>query len=300
MNGAKVLGIDIGGTNLRMGLVDRQGRVEGLQVQPSSALLAGEPLDALYGSIEAYCRQQESTPLAVAIGLPSSISRDRQRVYSTPNLPGFDDLEIPGPLSARLGLPVFLERDVNFLLQWDIHQCGLQGLENILGFYVGTGFGNAIYLNGRFYLGKNGVAGELGHIPFYGVEEACPCGNTGYAEVRCSGRALQKLAARYYPGEEMGQLFLRHGQEAPLRQFIQELALPVATEVTLLDPDAVILAGGVVAMPGFPKKMLLDEILHRVRKPYPAQGLRVLFPEHSKRSGVAGAGLYAFERLPNR
>ena len=47
MNGAKVLGIDIGGTNLRMGLVDRQGRVEGLQVQPRSALLAGEPLDAL-------------------------------------------------------------------------------------------------------------------------------------------------------------------------------------------------------------------------------------------------------------
>ena len=70
--------------------------------------------------------------------------------------------------------------------------------------------------------------------------------------------------------------------------------------ISLLDPDAVILAGGVVAMPCFPKKMLLDEILHRVRKPYPAQGLRVLFPEHSKRSGVAGAGLYTFERLPNR
>ncbi|SCJ79313.1 D-allose kinase [uncultured Clostridium sp.] len=300
MSGPQVLGIDIGGTNLRLGLVDRQGQVEGLQVQLSAVLVTGDPIGALHSSIADYCARQGTMPEAVAIGLPSSISRDRQRVYSTPNLPGFDDLEIPGPLSARLGLPVFLERDVNFLLQWDIHQCGLQGLENILGFYVGTGFGNAIYLNGRFYLGKNGVAGELGHIPLYGVEEACPCGNTGCAEVRCSGRALQKLAARRYPGEEIGQLFLRHGQEAPLRQFIQELALPVAAEVTLLDPDAVILAGGVVAMPGFPKKMLLDEILHRVRKPYPAQGLRLLFPEHSKRSGVAGAGLYAFERLQNR
>ncbi|MBC8528458.1 allose kinase [Christensenellaceae bacterium NSJ-44] len=300
MNGPQVLGIDIGGTNLRLGLVDRQGQVEGLQVQPSAVLATGDPIGALQSSIADYVARQGTMPEAVAIGLPSSISRDRQRVYSTPNLPGFDDLEIPGPLSARLGLPVFLERDVNFLLQWDIHQCGLQGLENILGFYVGTGFGNAIYLNGRFYLGKNGVAGELGHIPLYGVEEACPCGNTGCAEVRCSGRALQKLAARHYPGEEMGQLFLRHGQEAPLRQFIQELALPVATEVTLLDPDAVILAGGVVAMPDFPKEMFLDEVLHRVRKPYPAQGLRVLFPEHSKRSGVAGAGLYAFERLQNR
>ena len=103
---------------------------------------------------------------AVAIGLPSMVSKDKKTVISTPNLKGLIIYRSEIRSAKKLGIPVYVDRDVNFLLQNDIVTLGLPKDSTVLGFYIGTGFGNAIYLNGSFYCGRNGAAGELGHIPF--------------------------------------------------------------------------------------------------------------------------------------
>ena len=90
-------------------------------------------------------------------------------------------MDVAHPLRKALGLPVYIEKDVNLLLLYDIHHLHLDPSKSILGFYVGTGFGNALYLNGDFYTGKNGATGELGHIPLYGLDKRCNCGNLGCA-----------------------------------------------------------------------------------------------------------------------
>lgn len=296
-----VAGIDIGGTNFRLGLVDRQLRLHHFE-KKSSAVLAceknGVPSLAreIGAYLDAHCRRDEVE--AVAIGFPSIVSKDRTTLYSTPNLKGFDNVDVVHPLEEALGLPVIIERDVNFLLQNDIQQLGLLPQSTILGFYVGTGLGNALYLNGRFYTGKNGVAGELGHIPLYGLERKCNCGNLGCSEIICSGMGLRAIANAHFPGADFPKLFAEHGDSPILRQYIADLAIPIATELTLLDPDTAVIAGGVVFMEGFPKEELLKQVAERTRKPYPAANLDIRFSQHTQQSGVIGAGIYVWNQKP--
>ncbi|MBC8570175.1 allose kinase [Zongyangia hominis] len=295
-----VAGIDIGGTNFRLGLVDRELKVHHFEKKSSTVLAAegnGVPhlIREITAYLDAHCSREEVA--AVAIGFPSIVSKDRTTLYSTPNLPGFDGVDVVSPLQEALGLPVFIERDVNFLLQNDIQQLKLDPSHTILGFYVGTGFGNALYLDGKFYTGKNGVAGELGHIPLYGLDRRCNCGNLGCSEILCSGMGLRAIAETHFPGEDFSRLFLEHGDAPVLRQFVADLAIPIATELTLLDPDTAVLAGGVIAMEGFPREELIRFIKERTRKPYPAENLDLRFSKHTQQSGVIGGGIYGWQKL---
>lgn len=294
-----VIGIDIGGTNFRMGMVSKDGELCNFIKKASSILSTGRAIDTLAEQISAYIDQFDAKKdvEAVAIGIPSIVSKDKKILYSTPNLEGFNNINIPDPLSALLGIPVFIDRDVNFLLQYDIGHFNLNSSKTILGFYVGTGLGNAIYIDGKFYSGKNGVAGELGHIPMYGLTERCTCGNLGCSEVLCSGRHLEELVKECFPGTNISNVFTEHANDEIITRFVTDLAIPITTEINILDPDFIVIGGGVIAMKGFPKKMLIDAIYQSARKPYPAENIQIVFSEHSPQSGVLGSAFYAHREL---
>lgn len=294
-----VIGIDIGGTNFRIGMVSQDGKMENFERKSSSVLTNGDPVDSLTNEIQSYLSENHASDQvkAVAIGLPSIVSKDKTFIYSTPNLKGFDNIDLANPLSQRLGMPVFVDRDVNFLLQYDINQCKLDKKNTILGFYIGTGFGNSIYIEGKFYSGKNGVAGELGHVPMYGLNDACSCGNIGCAEVRCSGKYLEKLTKESFPETDIQDVFRMHADDERIIRYVKDLAIPIATEVNILDPDCIVIAGGVVFMNGFPKDILIDEIKRRLRKPYPCENIEIVFSEHTQQSGVFGSSQFAHREL---
>lgn len=294
-----VIGIDIGGTNFRMGMVTKDGEVCNFIKKPSSILSSGQAINTLAEEISAYIDQFDAKKdiAAVAIGIPSIVSKDKKILYSTPNLEGFDNINIPDPLSVLLGVPVFIDRDVNFLLQYDIGHFSLNSSKTILGFYVGTGLGNAIYIDGKFYGGKNGVAGELGHIPMYGLKQRCTCGNLGCSEVICSGRHLEELVKEHFPGTAIFNAFSEHKNDELITRFVTDLAIPIATEINILDPDYVVIGGGVISMKDFPKNMLVNAILEQARKPYPAANLQVIFSEHTAQSGVLGSADFAYRKL---
>lgn len=293
-----VIGIDIGGTNFRIGAVDQNGAVTGFLKKPSAVLTAGDAVGNLVREIGEFLEQNRLDGVAaVAVGFPSIVSKDKRMLYNTPNLKGFDGIDLKGALEERLHLPVFIDRDVNFLLQSDIRTLGLDPTATILGFYVGTGFGNAVYIDGRFHGGKNGVAGELGHIPLYGVTERCTCGNVGCSETRCSGRHLTELVKAQFPDTDIADVFVQHGTDPRIIGFVEDLAIPIATEINILDPDYAVIAGGVVFMKGFPKETLEAAVRERVRRPFPAENLRILYSEHTQQSGVVGGGLFAHQHL---
>ena len=140
------LGADIGGTNFRLGIVSSTGEIVSFDRKPSSVLhenavknLAAEIKDHI--STNGYAERIS----AVAVGLPSLIDKSRSTVLSTPNLKGFDNIPLKTELQKILSIPVFIERDVNFLLQNDMEKLGIKNEENVLGFYVGTGFGNSVF-----------------------------------------------------------------------------------------------------------------------------------------------------------
>lgn len=293
------IGIDIGGTNFRIGTVNRNGAVDHFEKHSSRMFDDGNVVEVLAHAVIGYMERCGVTQYvkAVGVGVPSIVSRDKQTILSTPNLKGFDDLRFADALGEKLGLPVFLDRDVNFLLLHDIRQLGLDPAKTILGFYVGTGFGNALYLEGHLYAGKNGAAGELGHIPLFGLEERCTCGNFGCSEVRCSGRYLEHLAETHFPGTKIRNVFKAHPNHPILLEYVRNLAIPIAAEINILDPDHAVLAGGVLAMLDFPKEILLESIRARLRRPYPAQNADIRFTEHTQESGVCGSGLFAAARI---
>lgn len=295
------IGIDIGGTNFRMGFVDENGEIDNFIKKSSRIFDDGNVVEILCAEIQSYINEfgKGKNILAAALGIPSIVSKDKRTILSTPNLKGFDNVQVGDTLSKRLGFKVFLDRDVNYLLQNDISKLGLDTSKTILGFYVGTGFGNSIYLNGSFYYGKNGAAGELGHIPLYHVKDECTCSNIGCAEVRCSGKRLEYLVDKYFPDTIIRNIFKEHGDSPVIVEYVKDLALPIATEINILDPDHIVLAGGVLYMVGFPKNILVEEIHKMTRKPYPEKNLDILFSEHNQLSGVYGSGDFAFKAVAN-
>ena len=129
----------------------------------------------------------------------------------------------------------------------------------------------------------------MGHIPRSGSGEICGCGNLGCAECFASGRRLSHLRDTYFPSLPIGRLFLEQGSSPILQDFLEEIACTVAAELNILDPEYLVLGGGVLHMAGFPLEALKEKILAHTRKPYPAQGLQILHSQDAVENGARGA-----------
>lgn len=286
-----IVGIDIGGTNFRIGAVDDGSKVSDFRKVPvKQVFTTRDPLADLTGYLKSYC--EGKTVEAVSIGFPATLDAKRQTVLQAPNISFMENLPVVEVLSRELSVPVFIERDVTFALEYDRRKYKIPNEGIICGFYFGTGIGNAISINGRPLVGKNGTAGELGHIPMDGNEAICGCGNVGCMEPLVGGRYLTHLCEKVYTDCVIGDLFIRHGDELLLKQFVDRMAMAVATEINILNPHYILIGGGVPAMAGFPKDYLLECIRFHARKPYPANDLSVIFTKDEVSKAVIGAAMY--------
>ena len=191
---AKVtLGVDLGGTNMRFGLVSGAGEViargwvatdvdEGVDAVISRIVTGAEDL-----TDKAKTRGHEIT--GIGIGVPGIISTGGI-VRLSPNLPGWVDIPLKGILEDRLKLPVEVENDANaYALGEYMHGAG-RGSASMVCFTLGTGVGGGIILDGDVWRGADGMAGEVGHITVYPNGIKCNCGNTGCLEQYSSATAV--------------------------------------------------------------------------------------------------------------
>lgn len=303
-SGGCIVAGDIGGTWVRLGLVDEAGQLAAHSSHPSAAIDHPEHgpeqlADLLERQLAEWIHGSRRLS-ALALGFPSTVSRDRRVVLQTPNLRGFDNTPMADLMEKRFGVPVLIERDVTFLLAHDMGSLGLSSGGTTIGIYFGTGIGNAIFLDGSFLAGRHGVAGELGHVPLGGASRECGCGNTGCMETEASGGALARLAAREFPGEHVADVFQRHGQSAAVAAFLEAMSHAPAMEINILDPDDVVIGGGVVRMASFPREELRRRILSHVRRPLPFEKLRVHFSPGDDYAGVLGGARLAVSRAGAR
>lgn len=285
------LGIDIGGTRTRLMLMDDPQRW--LKFQQIATASWATPAEALLQLARQIGQFIDAQPVSGAmLGLPGILSRDRQQVLSLPFIPQLDNQPVAVRLSALLGMPVAMDKDVNHLMLWDLLQRSTLP-DSAVGLYLGTGMGNSLWLNGRFYHGAHGAAGELGHIPFGDRALPCPCGNHGCAETVTSGHWLSDWARTQLPGTPLEKVFSDHRHHPELEAFVTRLAKVIALEMNILDPDTLILGGGVLAMADFPQDALQQQIRQYLRPPITRRALNIVFSVSGDQAGARGACLAA-------
>jgi len=298
-NKSYVIGIDIGGTNIRAGMIDSKYGLENFVIKSSEQISAEyRAVDRLIDFVANYIDMNagKAKITAISIGFPATIDRERKRVLSTPNIPGFENVDIVDAFYDKLAIPTYIDKDVNMLMLFDMHNRSIPDEGVTAGFYLGTGLGNAIVIDGQMLRGKNGTAAELGHIPSRDTEGICGCGNSSCVELFASGKYLQYLCDTYFADTFIGDVFKKHGQHVIIQKFVNDLAIPVATEINILDPDHIILGGGLTQMEGFPKEALESAIRKYTRKPYPEQNLEFIYSVPNQENGVIGAGIYGIKQ----
>jgi len=293
------VGIDIGGTSIRIGLVDKEKNLLHFEKVPQADILKDNAPERLAEFIGQYIHKHkaEKSIAAVCAVFPAAVDKERAVVLNAPNINGFNGVNVKAYLSVRLEFPIHIEKDTNALLYHDLNYYKIAEEGVTIAIYAGTGLGNAIYVNGNILTGNNGVAGELGHIPAWDCEERCACGNIGCVESFVGGKYLDCIRKENFPGASMSELFAKHTGHPLIDKYIKRLAAVVATEINILDPGTVILGGGVVSMTGFPNDTLIKYIRGYARKPLPEASLKFIFSQNNGENGVIGAGLMAWEQV---
>ena len=293
-----IMSLDIGGTNCRIGLVTEDAELSCRENHSTAELCEKGFAVELVSRLRAYMAAAEGFRIrAVSLGVPATVDLARRVVLSASNIEGLEKLPICDLLEKELGIPAFLEKDVNLLLLYDIASLRPESRNVLIGIYFGTGIGNSIYLRGELLAGRNGVSGELGHVPQLNAHTHCGCGNENCLETIGGGRRLSELAETVFTETPIRELYLRHAEHPLIREQVEAMAAAVATEVNILDPDCVILGGGLLQMPGFPRDFFEEKIKAYTRKPFPANNLTLLYSRPDQDNGIIGAGLYGWKCL---
>lgn len=293
------LGLDIGGTNLRIGWVDSKFSAYDIEVFPSRSLFSSKnSIVNIAKIINNYISKHffSHLPEFISIGLPAVLNKDRTEVYSSTNFPGLTG-KFLNKISVYLNAPVVLDHDAYYLLAYDMKTTGVDPNAITVGCYFGTGLGGAIFINGRPYVGKNGTASELGHLVVPLSQRLCSCGNEGCIEMYSCGIALETIWKENFPNIKLSDLFVLHSDKEIIQNFIKYMAVPVAAIANILDPDHIFIGGGIPNMNGFSQIFLESEVRKIIRKPFPESNLSLIFSGNNPEKGIIGAVIEGKRRL---
>lgn len=197
------IGVDLGGTNLRIAAVDLDGNLIekitlGTQVSKGRDFVIGEMCDAIQSLMLRYASKAQLC--GVGIGIPGIIDKHTGLLRESPNLPGWYDTPVREEISNRLGTEVILENDANAAAFGENWLGAGRGYDEMCMITLGTGVGGGLVLRGDIWLGMNGMAGEIGHITVDPNGHPCKCGNIGCVEQYASATAVMRMAREEIEG----------------------------------------------------------------------------------------------------
>lgn len=282
-----VIGVDLGGTAIKIGRFLRDGTCE-----KSISLVTPQPANprAVVKAIAQGVQQinQDHNCQAIGLGVPGPTDTARRLAKKSINLPGWDDVPVADWLEAQTGLPTILENDANCAAIGEAWLGAGRNFRDFILLTLGTGVGGAIFINGKLFTGRCGAAGELGLITLNPDGFPCRSGNQGSLEQYASiGSILRRT------GKEpaiMGEL-AKSGDLVALefwQSYGRYLGAGIASLIYVLTPEAVIIGGGISASAEFFLPATLKEIEQRVVSTS-RPDLQLLVAELGNNAGMLGA-----------
>jgi glucokinase len=265
-----LIGMDVGGTNLRLGVVEVASSVESIKprlveeirfqadfsnyckLHQHLPMLAWEKILETIANAIVVVRDQYPEVSAVGIGFPGFIDPHTQVISQSPNLPGLQNVDLSADLRALIGLPVVTENDA-LAAAYGEYVMHPSRLKNLIYMGLGTGVGGGLILNGRPFQGSHGVAMEVGHIIVHEGGRLCGCGNNGCMEqyASASGVAIsyfEKTQQRCSAAEIANYAY--QGDKAAIAAYAlagRSLAQVLAHVLKVIDVTDVVLGGGMIA-----------------------------------------------------
>lgn len=316
-----ILSLDLGGTTLSGGLVQSDGRVRLQRALPTFARGRGEAVleqlfDMAAGLLDA-ARQRRLKVAGIGVGVPGVVDVARGRIRGDiQNVPELEGVPLGPLLRRRFGLPVYLDNDVNALTLGEWYFGQARGVRGFAMLAAGTGVGGGIVIDGRLVRGRQGYGGEAGHMTVKLDGRPCFCGGVGCIKAYASGPDIAAQARDRLQASQPSRLLDLCGGD-PLRLTAQEvfaaaragdatalevvevaaraLGAGVANLVNLLNPEMIVLGGGVLEAS--------DLLLPRIRRWAASyafadafKGTRLVVSRFIKRSSIKGtAALFLYE-----
>jgi len=307
--------MDLGGTKLLAGLVDREGVVVERKVRATDT--SNE--DAVLAQIEVAVEELVNDDVVgIALGVPSLIDQRTGRAESSVNIP-LEGVDLRDRIAERVGLPVTIENDANAAAVAE-HALGAgRGSDHMLMLTLGTGVGGGLILNGKLYRGFTGGAGELGHmtINFDGPPCQGTCPGIGHLEAYASGTAAELLAretASERPDGDLGRaaaagkeidaklaVELAAAAAGDAREVIERvgsrLGVGIASYVNIFNPELVVVGGGFGAAAGDLVLEPAREVVATRALPTGRDVVRIVPAELGPEAGLVGSGLVGFDAV---
>ena len=308
-----VFAVDLGGTHLRAALIDDKGRirVRFKQNTPQTGR-QGDIVKAIAEAGRSCMQGDESTTSYVSVAVPGTVNVKEGIVIKAPNVPCLEGFALAAAIESELKLPAILENDANAAAVGEVWQGAARGCHAVVCVTLGTGVGGGIILNHKLWRGADGSAAEIGHMavdPFMGV--ACPCGSRGCLEVYASATAIVRMTRELSPQYLNSSLNNRDdltaekihcaglkGDELALEVFRRMgdyLGIGLATLINLLNPQMIVIGGGVVNGWNLFEKQMRLQVTQRAF-PIPAEHVRIVPGECGDDAGLLGAARLALDK----
>ena len=312
----KYVGVDIGGTNLKAGLVDESGELLATQKMKVASIADDEGLAWTVASLVQELARTVNIPVSdvasVGVGVPGTVEIRSGSINYTCNLP-LRNVPLRKLFHRYLSIPLYIENDANCAALAEYLVGAGRDSKRFVTVTLGTGVGAGIVHNGKIYHGANGMAGEVGHMVIQRDGLPCPCGRRGCWEQYASATALKRLTAEAlaaHPDSILAQVVAENegrvsGQSAfiaarrgdPVGQqvcceYVDYLACGVVNVVNIFQPDTLAIGGGVS---NEAEEQLLLPVRQRVaRESIPCgrdRRTRIVKAELGNRAGLIGAAL---------
>lgn len=307
------IGVDVGGTNVKLALVGLNGNVIYSHSIPTRAEMGYEyTISAMKEAISNLIKETNTNKdqiEGIGFGFPGQIDYKNGIVINAPNIPGWVNVPIEENIEREFGIPTRVDNDVRCAALGELNFGAGKGCQNLICITVGTGIGSGLIINGKLVRGAANAAGEIGHIKLQMTDgPLCGCGDTGCFEAFASGPAIIAMAEEYIKGGKStkyrelaeGEITPRivaqaaaQGDAVAKRIFTimgEYIGIGLASVVNLLNPEKIIIGGG-VADAGEILFNPIKETLMKRAMPIQATSVQIVPAQLGNMAGVIGASL---------
>lgn len=312
-----VLATDLGGTNMRTALMNDRGEILAHMRKSTNADMGKDKvIEKLITTLKA-TTSKHNTPLrkieGIGIGFPGPVDVELGVVLSPPNMKGWINVPLKDIMEEEFKMPVIIENDANAAAIGEHWMGAGKGMKNLVCITLGTGVGGGIVLNDKIWHGATGIAGEIGHTTIIRNGQKCNCGNRGCLEayasatgmVRMMHKALlmggmdkQSLSVMPVDEEKLNKDGSKYISElaakgnkialSVIKEMIQILGIAIVNIVHILNPEIIVISGGVTNMGSKLFEPLREEVKKRAFEKA-VEYLRIVPARLGENAGVIGA-----------